>query len=152
MRTMVYDLSPAGLDFLKAWERFASTAYNDGYGYMTIGYGHVIKSGESFGTITEQQASDLLYQDVTPHIRAVNTALTVDQTQPQFDALVSFDYNTGAFPSSTLCQVINANGQPDAVRAQFMRWINAAGQPSQGLVNRRTAECNVYFDGNYVRT
>jgi lysozyme len=150
---MLNAISAAGVGFIKSWEKFSAVPYDDGYGYMTIGYGHKIKPGETFTSITEPEACALLTADLQPFVTIVNNALFVTQSQQQFDALVSFEYNTGAFPSSTLCRVINEGGsQPDAIRSQFMRWTNAAGRPSQGLVNRRTAEVAVYMDGNYVRT
>lgn len=145
-------ISEAGIEFMKSWEQFQPTVYDDGYGVRTIGYGHKMLRGEDFGTMTEEAATELLRKDLLWAINAVNKALTVDQTAQQFDALVSFEFNTGSFGISTLCRVINSGGDNDAIKAQFMRWVNAQGKFSQGLVNRRTAEVNVYIDGNYVRT
>ncbi len=147
-----YQISDAGVDFVKTWEVYQQFPYDDGYGYMTVGYGHRIKAGEDFSSgLTEFQATALLRTDMADAISNVNKALMVDQAQNQVDALYSFEFNTGSFGSSTLCRVINEGATGDPIRAQFMRWINAAGHPSNGLVNRRTAECNVYFDSNYVR-
>jgi lysozyme len=38
--------------------------YRDSLGYLTIGVGHLIKRGESFTTLTHQQAMDLLDSDI----------------------------------------------------------------------------------------
>ena len=32
--------SEEGVDFIKQWETLRLNAYDDGYGYLTIGYGH----------------------------------------------------------------------------------------------------------------
>ena len=54
---------------------------------------------------------------------AINSHVTVDLTQHQFDALVSFSFNVGisAFTGSTLLKKINANSMDEAA-AQFDRW------------------------------
>lgn len=43
--------------------------YKDVYGYLTIGIGHRIKSGESFGKLSEQEVQDLFAKDMADHIK-----------------------------------------------------------------------------------
>lgn len=40
------------------------TAYRDSLGFLTIGIGHLIKKGESFGVITKDQAISILEDDI----------------------------------------------------------------------------------------
>ena len=67
-------------------------------------------------------------------------------TQQQFDALVSFHYNTGAIARATLTRLHRARDYVGAAR-QFARWNRAGGRVLQGLVRRRRAEASLYRSG-----
>ncbi len=60
-------------------------------------------------------------------------------TQYQFDALVSFDFNTGSLGRSSLPVKINA-GRLDAAMATLLQYNHAGGQVLAGLTRRRRAE------------
>ena len=67
----------------------------------TIGYGHLIKSGEDFSAgLTEQQATELLQQDLQATYNTINEQISADaisnMTQSQYDALVSLVFNIGS--------------------------------------------------------
>lgn len=152
-------MSENGLELLKQWEGFELKVYKDSAGLLTIGVGHLLTKSElSSGKIaingvtvkyadglTEQQALDLLSQDVQPAENTVNTNVKVPLTQNQFDALVSFTFNVGggAFKGSTLLKVLNQK-QYTEVPNQLLRWTRAAGQVVQGLVNRRQNEIKLW--------
>ena len=152
-------MSEQGLELLKQWEGFKSKVYKDSAGLPTIGVGHLLTQSErTSGAIvinglavqyadglTDQQVLDLLGQDVQPAEQAVNIGVKVALDQNQFDALVSFTFNTGtgAFSSSTLLKVLN-QGQYDQVPDQLRRWNKAGGQVVQGLVNRRENEIKLW--------
>lgn len=142
-------LSLKGLAHIKGWEGFEPKEYLDAAGLPTIGYGHLIKPHESFGVITEQEASALLAKDVSSAENAVNNAVKVPITQNQFDALVSFAFNVGngAFRTSTMLKRINA-GEYAAAGYEFGRWVfitqGSKKVVSAGLVNRRTADYELY--------
>lgn len=51
------------VNFIKAHEGFRAKSYYCTAGYETIGYGHVIKKGESFDSLTVMQADSLLRAD-----------------------------------------------------------------------------------------
>jgi GH24 family phage-related lysozyme (muramidase) len=72
--------------------------------------------------------------------RAIGNAPT---NQNQFDALVSFHYNTGAIATATLTKKHKA-GDYEGAEAEFARWNKNAGKVMKGLVRRRTAEAALY--------
>lgn len=134
-----HSMSADGLERLKQREGFSPTPYSDHKGY-SIGYGHLIKAGESLAHVTIDQATQLLMSDVGWAEGSVYGAVTAPVSQVQFDALVSFCYNVGApsFERSTLVRKINM-GDPTAA-AEFDRWVYASGQVNTALVNRRSSE------------
>ena len=152
-------MSENGLELLKQWEGFELKVYKDSAGLLTIGVGHLLTKSElSSGKIaingvtvkyadglTEQQALDLLSQDVQPAENTVNTNVKVPLTQNQFDALVSFTFNVGggAFKGSTLLKVLNQK-QYTEVPTQLLRWTRAGGKVVQGLLNRRQNEIKLW--------
>jgi len=134
-------VSQAGLDLIKKFEGFSPTIYKDAADHPTIGYGHLVKTGELFGTITEEKACSLLADDVATAEQAVERLVKISLTQGQCDALVSLIYNIGnqAFEKSYLLRLLNA-GNTEAAGEQFGRWIYAGGKRLPGLIARRRAE------------
>jgi lysozyme len=132
-------LSSAGLAALQMREGFSATPYADHKGY-SIGYGHLIKAGESLDFVTQGEALDLLLKDVAWAEKAVSDSITAQITQGQFDALVSFAYNigAGAFKGSTLVRQINMGDSKAS--EQFDRWVYASGVVNSALVRRRQQE------------
>lgn len=144
-------ISIAGLAHLKQFEGLRLQPYKDSAGLWTIGYGHLLKPGEWWDSITEEFATRLLGQDVGTAEDAVNSLVKVPLSQPQFDALVSFVYNVGvgAFRRSTLLRLLNA-GEYAGAAAQLPLWRKAGGQIIQGLVNRRAQELAMFNGGSYA--
>ncbi|TCM66467.1 lysozyme [Acinetobacter calcoaceticus] len=137
--------SALGIDLIANFEGLRLNAYDDGTGVWTIGYGTTrypngdrVKKGDR---CTEAQAKRYMQHDLQSFEQTVNTAIQIDLTQNQFDALVSLTYNigSGAFRQSTLVKKLNA-GEIKAAADQFDVWIYAAAQPMQGLINRRSKE------------
>ena len=142
-------LTDEGVKLLKKFEGFSATVYKDIAGLPTIGYGHLIRPGETFTRITEAQADALLRQDVNAAEAGVQRALkpeTLAKLSPnQYNALVSLAYNigTGAFAKSTLVKLLN-QGFITQAGDQFVLYnkVRQGGQlvASKGLTNRRLAE------------
>jgi lysozyme len=85
-----------------------------------------------------------LEQDLVRYARAVARALNGAPSTPgQFDALVSFHYNTGAIAKATLTR-LHVAGRYGEAAAEFGRWVHAGGQRLRGLVRRRAAEAALY--------
>lgn len=68
-------------------------------------------------------------------------------SQAQFDALVSFHYNTGAIARATLTRKHKAGDYAGAA-AEFLRWNKAGGRVMRGLTRRREAEAAMYRSGS----
>ena len=126
------------LDFLKGYERFRPTAYDDSRGVWTIGWGHTrgVKKGD---TCTLAQADEWLSQDVTDAVVAPQRWVRVPLTQKQFDALVSLIFNCGPDPLlKTLGRLLNAKDYAGAA-LQFLEWKHA-GRMRGVLLPRRKQE------------
>lgn len=139
-------ISSDGLKLIKYFEGFSPLEYTCVGGKRTIGYGHVLKPGEAFpGGVTQEQAEELLAEDVGIAEDAVIRLVKVALTPHQFDALVSFVFNVGArnFAGSALLKKLNA-GDYSGAAEEFKRWKYAGGRVCRGLVCRREAEAKLY--------
>ena len=147
-----YNASQELVDFIKTFEKFSGVPYKDAGGILTIGYGHVILSGEKFDSITELQGEEILRKDLTKAENAVKRGITSPLAQNQYDALVSFAFNTGngGVNGSTLQKRINS-GDYTSVPDEMKRWNKVGGKVVKGLVNRREDEVEMFRDGDYVR-
>lgn len=145
-KTTTLSLGKNGLELIKNFEGCVLKVYLDAIGLPTIGYGHLIKPGESFTKITQKEAEDLLKSDAQIFVDGVNKLLEVKVTQNQFDALVSIAFNIGLgnLKSSTLLRLINA-GDYKGAADQFPRWNKAGGKVLNGLTNRRNAERDLFL-------
>lgn len=134
-----------GIDLIKRFEGFSSTVYICPAGHPTIGYGHLVRSGESYTEISETEAEELLRKDVESAERAVLRLVNVPLADGQFDALVSFTFNlgSGAFQRSTLRRKVNRQAHSE-VPEQLIRWVWAGGRKLNGLRKRRSAESILY--------
>ena len=145
-------LSDRGLALTKSFEGLRLSAYQDSAGIWTIGYGHTGPDVHPNLTLTEPQAEALLRSDLAAAETCVNRSVHVPLTQPQFDALVDFTFNTGRlnFQRSTLLRLINLGNFP-AAATQFPLWTHAAGQTLPGLVRRRAAEAELFSTDSFQR-
>ncbi len=116
----------------------------------TIGWGATGKGLEpdsriGSGTVwTQAQCDERLADDLKRYAADVARAIgDTPTTQAQFDALVSFHYNTGAIARATLTKKHNALDYSGAAR-EFARWNKAGGRVMKGLVRRREAEAELY--------
>ncbi len=97
------------------------------------------------GTVwTQEQCDARLANDLVRYARDVARAIgDTPTTQSQFDAMVSFHYNTGAIARATLTKLHNARDHT-AAAAEFARWNKAGGRVLKGLVRRRAEEAKLY--------
>jgi GH24 family phage-related lysozyme (muramidase) len=158
----VTDISEKGVSFIKAREGLRTKKYNDQAGYCTIGYGHLLHRSKCDDKdpselpykngISEDQAVKLLKDDLASFVKTVKDNVSVDLTQYQFDALVSFQFNTGGLVGSTLLKRVNEK-KFDQAAAEFKKWNkiteNGKKVESDGLTKRRKAEEDLFSDGTY---
>lgn len=147
-------VTQTGIELIKQFEGFRSAAYPDpgsGGEPWTIGYGSTfylngvrVKKGD---VIRQKDAEQLLKIVVQEFADQVFKLLKKRVTQNQFNALVSFSYNVGAFnlKSSTLLKKVNTDPHDLSIRSEFMKWNRAAGKVMDGLTRRRRAEADLYF-------
>lgn len=133
---------------IKDHEGLRLTAYQDGGGVWTIGYGHTGSDVREGLTIPLSEAERLLTRDLRTAEWHVTRLVQVKLTQNQFDALVSFVYNIGggAFETSTMLRLLNA-GEYEGAANQFLRWNKDNGKVVDGLTNRRRKERELFLRG-----
>jgi lysozyme len=148
-------INPAGLELIKSFESFQDWQYTCPAGRPTIGWGHVIRPGESFQEpISQAQGLALLVKDIEAAAAAVERLVKVPLNDNQFAALVSFTYNLGpdedqdtipeGLGDSTLLKLLNA-GDTQSAADEFPKWRKAGGKVLLGLVRRRAAERELFL-------
>ena len=170
--TKITTSSVAGINLIKKFESFKSKPYICPAGVPTIGYGNTfyengVKVKMTDPAITEQRADQLLRFILKTFEQSVDSFCRDDVNQYQFDALSSFAYNCGVqnLKTSTLLKKVNVNPNDPTIKDSFMKWVfggdgthnrvdddgdglvDEAGerQKLKGLLNRRTAEAELYF-------
>jgi lysozyme len=140
--------SAEGRVFIEDFEGLVLVASDDGFGNPTVGYGHTTPQGPPpvhIGlSITKEQADAILSKDLHETEYQINTWVVVPLTQNQFDALVSFQFNTGALHTSTLLKRIN-NRDYTGAADEFLKWNHANGKVVAGLTRRREAERKMFL-------
>ncbi|MEG3166519.1 glycoside hydrolase family protein [Sphingomonas sp. PB2P19] len=112
----------------------------------TIGWGSTGKDVVPDLVWTAKQCDDRFIQDMQHYVDDVSRALgSAPTNQNQFDALVSFHYNTGAVARATLTKFHKAGEFTGAAR-EFAKWVRNDGRVMRGLVNRREAESELYSE------
>ena len=155
-------VSGNGLWFIKQTEGFSATPYNLGDGTYTIGYGTTSKyDPEHYEQLapscTEQQASEVLgqslYSNYSKYVYDTFVRYGYDMNkmkQNEFDAFVSFYYNTGTLTSKSIfTKYINGDSKESIAEVWKTTVIMAGTQFEEGLRNRRKAEANVFLNADY---
>jgi lysozyme len=152
--------SAAGRKLIEEFEGLILKAYDDHddhivkpgehvYGTLTIGYGHTDAAGPPkvyIGmAIDEPTADAILASDLASVELEVQHLVKVPINQNQFDALVSFQFNTGwlGHPGCSLLRALNA-GNYQLADNDFMLYDRASGKVLAGLVRRRAAEKELF--------
>ncbi|WP_395489241.1 glycoside hydrolase family protein [Cedecea davisae] len=149
------NVSDEGKAFIKGWESFSSTAYNDSEGYCTIGYGHLIArakcedidlSDEFKIGITVAEADDLFESRIPTFVSELKSSVSSDLYQYEFDALISLLFNMRSMRKAPL--LIYKLNQADYAGAadEFLDITNGG---VSGLVKRRQKEHSLFLQGVY---
>lgn len=134
-----FSISQEGINLIKSFEGCELKAYYDKLGRVwTIGYGHTGKDVYEGLTITQEQADNLLKKDLAKFENFVKNPkyVSIQLTQNQFDALVSFSYNCGQKNLKDLCYGKSAS----QIANEIILYNKSSGKVVNGLVRRRKAE------------
>ncbi len=148
--------SEAGVQFIKDHEGFLQYAIWD-YSQYSIGYGSRCDPEDYPDGITEEEADYLLRVMLADFEQTVDKLLeksTVEHTQAQYDAILSFTYNLGRQwmgEQYTVYQYILYGGYDEMEFVNTMgSWCKAGGSFVSGLARRRMDEANLYLNGDYT--
>lgn len=154
-------VSPQGLDALELEEGVVLKAYRDAVGVWTIGAGLTAASGvikpKGGMVISRGEASELLQRALQANYEpAVEMAMTRTDKAPverplqhEFDAAVSFHFNTGAIRKATWVKLWKAKAGRAMIRAGLAKWNRGGGKVLPGLTDRRNREAAMLLDAVY---
>jgi len=121
------------------------TTYYCPAGELTIGWGHTNLGGDPpkiapLDVWSKEQCDTVLTTDLKRYSARVARAFEgTILTQNQFDAFVSFDYNTGAIDKTSAVAKWKTGDRQGALDT-LERWNKGGGKVLPGLVRRRKAE------------
>ncbi len=132
-------------------EAVVLTTYKDSKGVLTIGVGHTAAAGglapKPGNRMTIEQAISLFASDLAKFERRVEKSVGSLATH-QNDALVSFDFNTGAIGGGSLDEKIKADDFAAAMDA-LQQYKKSGGVTLPGLVRRRARERAMFERAEY---
>lgn len=152
---MMMTTSPRGRFALAMKEGLVPAPYLDSVGVWTFGIGHAETSGlppnprEMPRGMPEDidaaiaESFRLFARTLERYEADVRRAVKVPLAQHEFDALVSFHYNTGGIARAALTRHLNAGNRAAAAEA-FMAWV----RPPE-IRARRETEQRLFRDGVY---
>ena len=147
-------MTDRGLLALARHEGIVPAPYRDAKDIWTFGIGHTAAAGAPDPTRMPRgmpadlsaglrEAFRLFRADLGRYEAEVLRAVNVPLAPHEFDALVSFHYNTGGIARASLTRQLNAGNRAAAAEA-FMNWRRPAA-----IVPRREAERDLFRDGRY---
>ncbi len=144
--------SAQGVADLELHEGVVLKAYRDPVGIWTIGAGLTRASGviepKSGMVIRRDQATQLLQEALRKNYEPRVTKAMPDAKQNEFDAGVSFDFNTGAIHRASWVKAWRARFWP-GVEKGLRQWVKGGGRVLPGLKRRRQAEYEMMRMGVY---
>ena len=116
-------------------------AYKDVAGVWTVCDGHTGTDIIRKKIYTDEECDRLLWKDLQPAKRTVDSLVKIPLNEYQRAALYSFVFNVGsdAFSKSTLLRKLNKGDHAGACE-EMRRWVYAGGMKWKGLQNRREME------------
>lgn len=144
--------SAAGIAFLERHEGVVLKAYPDVVGVMTIGAGLTAASGvivpKPGMTITRDEARALLMAALERNYEPAVSTEMAEAAQHEFDAAVSFHFNTGAIRRASWVDAWLVRDWPDVER-RLLLWVKGGGKVLPGLKARRAEEFALLRHGVY---
>ncbi|KUJ85963.1 lysozyme [Ruegeria marisrubri] len=147
-------MTDRGLMALARHEGIVPGPYRDSTGTWTFGIGHTAAAGPPDpATMARGMPGDLdagireafrvFRADLARYEAEVLAAVTVPLALHEFDALVSFHYNTGGIARAALSRHLNAGNRVAAADA-FLNWRKPAS-----IIPRREIERDLFRHGRY---
>ena len=154
MQMTAKKMSHRGLLALARQEGIVPGPYRDSTGTWTFGIGHTAAAGSPDPANQPRGMPDDLDAGIREALRvfradignyedAVSRAVQVPLTPHEFDALVSFHFNTGGIARAALTRHLNAGDRVAAANA-FLNWRKPAS-----IIPRREAERDLFRQGRY---
>lgn len=131
------------ISLIKKFENFSPTVYKCQAGVDTIGYGITDPEIVKRGILTEEEASEILKEEVNVHLSYVDSFVKKPITEQQRYALASFSFNCGDGSLKKIAARIN-NGKMKEAGDAILLYVYAKGKPSNGLKNRRKIEYQMF--------
>jgi len=145
--------SAKGTAALELEEGVVLRAYRDVVGVWTIGAGLTAASGvvrpQAGMVITKAEATALLQEALTAKYEPAVRREMPDARQSEFDAGVSFHFNTGAIARASWVPEWRKKSPPAAIRARMALWNKGGGRVLPGRVARREREATMLLGGIY---
>lgn len=161
-------VNQATINLIKSFESCSLKAYDDRQplaniadsrvvvvGILTIGYGHTGPDVKRDSVITQQQAEDLLAQDLLRAEKITKSRVYVRLNPNQYGALVDFVFNCGGeyfsrkrheYVPYRLWLLVNSLADEPLLRSQWRKTaVTEAGVFRPGLLRRRQAEADLFF-------
>ncbi len=149
-------MTDRGLMALARHEGIVPGPYRDSTGTWTFGIGHTAAAGPPDPAemprgmpadidAAIREAFRVFCTDLARYEAAVQASVTVPLVPHEFDALVSFHYNTGGIARAALTRHLNAGNRVAAAEA-FLNWRKPAS-----IIPRREAERDLFRHGRYPR-
>ena len=148
--------SDKGIAFLVAHEGVVPGPYLDSVGVWTFGIGHTAAAGAPIpSAMPRGMPADLdaalrevftvFRRDLAKYEADVERALgRTPAEQHEFDAAVSFHFNTGAIGRAAWVDLWKRGQKADAARSMLANWRKPAE-----IIGRRTAESDLFLTGSY---
>ncbi len=146
--------SAKGLAYLEYKEGVVLKAYLCPAHRWTIGAGLTAASGvvkpHAGMIITLAEANDLLSRALRQKYEPSVAEAMPRAVQHEFDAGVSFHWNTGAIRKATWVKRWRADAAAELIRAGLMAWNKGGGKVLPGLVRRRKEEADMLLLAAYA--
>jgi len=147
-------MTERGLLALTGHEGVVPAPYRDSTGTWTFGIGHTAAAGPPDPVEMPRgmpadldagirEAFRVFRADLATYEAEVLAAVTVPLAPHEFDALVSFHYNTGGVARAALTRHLNTGDRAAAAQA-FLNWRRPAE-----IIPRREAERDLFRHGRY---
>lgn len=154
------------LAFIMSYEGFRASPYyasaaEKAEGTRTIGFGHVILPEEEAlypagYEMSRDEALELFLRDIASYAGEMNEVFAdpennITLTQNQFDASLSFYYNTRRLMRTDWWGAFQNGGSNEDILAGFLQYTRACSDHLAGLYRRRVDEWEIFMGMGYER-